>query len=78
MGTLELITQLQDKCLKQGEYTLSLHVHIAATRACALPHASTLHFLFGNRENSRGLKLWQFQWKATITPKGIQGHLSSM
>lgn len=67
-STPKLVTQSQDKRLQQGENNLSLHIYVAAKKACALTHASTLNFLFGNEENCKGLKLWQFQWKATIRP----------
>lgn len=60
------ITQSGGKCPNQGENNLSLHVHIAANAARALTQASTLNFLFGNEENSKGLKLWQSQWKAIV------------
>lgn len=60
------VTQSGGKCPNQGENNLSLHVHIAANAARALTQASTLNFLFGNEENSKGLKLWQSQWKAIV------------
>lgn len=76
-GTLELATPPEDKDPKEGGNNLSLNVHTAAKSARALTRVSTLHFLFGNQENSKEFKHWQFHWKAMVTPKGTGGQISS-